>query len=108
MPATDRQRKRQISALIDLLTADKNTACNPQFSIHAAEVLGRVKRDFVSRNTIVEGSGGTVTFVGVHDRRTDYLEFRRKRLKLQDLYHGYFEVRCARHLQIQKLTCWAI
>ena len=86
----------------------KHTAFNPQFRIHATKVLGRVKRDFVSRNTIVKGSGGTVTFVGVHDRRTDYLEFRRKRLKLEDLYHGYFEVRRARHLQIQKLTCRVI
>ena len=71
--------------------------------MHAAAVLERVKRDFISQNTLVGGSGGAVTFVGVHDRRTDYLEFRRKRLKLQDLYKGYFEVRsCTRHLYKHK------
>ncbi len=32
-----------------------------------------------------------VTFVGVHNRRTDYLEFRRKRLGLDNLYEDYFE-----------------
>lgn len=32
-----------------------------------------------------------ITFVGVHNRRTDYLEFRRKRLGLDPLYEDYFE-----------------
>ncbi len=32
-----------------------------------------------------------MTFVGVHNRRTDYLEFRRKRLGLDNLYEDYFE-----------------
>ena len=58
-------------------------------------MLRKVDRDFRLKNAIVEGSGvgSDVTFVGVHDRRTDYLEFRRKRLKLRNLYRGYFEVR---------------
>ena len=59
--------------------------------IRASDVLRKVERDFRLKNEIVEGSA--VTFVGVHDRRTDYLEFRRKRLKLKNLYRGYFEVR---------------
>lgn len=54
-------------------------------------MLRRVESDFRLKNNIAED----VTFVGVHDRRTDYLEFRRKRLKLRDLYRGYFEVRKA-------------
>ena len=29
--------------------------------------------------------------MGIHNRRTDYLEFRRKRLKLDNLYEDYFE-----------------
>ena len=33
-----------------------------------------------------------ITFVGVHNRRTDYLEFRRKRLGLENLYEDYFQV----------------
>ena len=32
-----------------------------------------------------------VTYVGIHNRRTDYLEFRRKHLKLKKLYKEYFE-----------------
>ena len=32
-----------------------------------------------------------ITYVGIHNRRTDYLEFRRKRLKLDNLYEDYFE-----------------
>jgi len=32
-----------------------------------------------------------LTFVGIHNRRTDYLEFRRKRLGLDNLYEDYFE-----------------
>ncbi len=32
-----------------------------------------------------------MTFVGVHNRRTDYLEFRRKRLGLDNLYEDYFQ-----------------
>ncbi len=31
-------------------------------------------------------SSAEITFVGVHNRRTDYLEFRRKRLGLDNLY----------------------
>ena len=34
-----------------------------------------------------------ITYVGVHDRRTDYLEFRVKRLGLENLYEDYFQVR---------------
>ena len=30
-------------------------------------------------------------YVGIHNRRTDYLEFRRKRLGLDNLYEDYFE-----------------
>ena len=29
--------------------------------------------------------------MGIHNRRTDYLEFRRKRLGLDNLYEDYFE-----------------
>lgn len=32
-----------------------------------------------------------ITYVGIHNRRTDYLEFRRKRLGLDNLYEDYFE-----------------
>lgn len=32
-----------------------------------------------------------ITFVGIHNRRTDYLEFRRKRLGLDNLYEDYFD-----------------
>ena len=32
-----------------------------------------------------------ITFVGVHNRRTDYLDFRRRVLKLDNLYEDYFE-----------------
>jgi len=32
-----------------------------------------------------------ITFVGIHNRRTDYLEFRRKRLQLDNLYEDYFQ-----------------
>ena len=32
-----------------------------------------------------------ITYVGIHNRRTDYLEFRRKHLKLKKLYKEYFE-----------------
>ena len=63
---------------------------NPSIRTHAYDVLRKLERDFRLENNMVEGSD--VTFVGVHDRRTDYLEFRRKRLKLRPLYRGYFEV----------------
>lgn len=69
-----------------------NQTIDPPLRTHASDVLRKVERDFrLKKNNIVEGPD--VTFVGVHDRRTDYLEFRRKRLKLRDLYHGYFEVK---------------
>ena len=32
-----------------------------------------------------------ITWVGIHNRRGDYLEFRRKRLGLDNLYEDYFE-----------------
>ena len=32
-----------------------------------------------------------ITYVGIQNRRTDYLEFRRKRLGLDNLYEDYFE-----------------
>jgi len=32
-----------------------------------------------------------ITFVGVHNRRTDYLDFRRRVLKMSNLYEDYFE-----------------
>merc|ERR1712038_1308928 len=60
-----------------------------KFRTHADDVLRQLERDFRLENNMVQGSD--VTFVGVHDRRTDYLEFRRKRLKLRPLYRGYFE-----------------
>ena len=63
---------------------------DPSIRTHAYDVLRKLERDFRLENNMVEGSD--VTFVGVHDRRTDYLEFRRKRLKLRPLYRGYFEV----------------
>ena len=63
---------------------------DPSTRTHAYDVLRKLERDFRLENNMVEGSD--VTFVGVHDRRTDYLEFRRKRLKLRPLYRGYFEV----------------
>lgn len=38
------------------------------------------------------GKDKEITFVGVHNRRTDYLEFRKKRLGLENLYEDYFQV----------------
>ena len=80
-----------------------NPTLHPPLRTRASAVLRKVERDFRLKNAIVEGSGvgSDVTFVGVHDRRTDYLEFRRKRLKLRDLYRGYFEVRWVWELETQ-------
>ena len=63
---------------------------DPSIRTHAEHMLRKLERNFRLENNMLEGSD--VTFVGVHDRRTDYLEFRRKRLKLRALYRGYFEV----------------
>ena len=41
----------------------------------------------VGNNT---GIGGEITFVGVHNRRSDHIEFMRERLKLEPLNETFF------------------
>jgi len=39
----------------------------------------------------VDIKSSELTYIGIHNRRTDYLEFRRRRLGLENLYEDYFE-----------------
>lgn len=55
----------------------------PQFQRHADITLGGIAKKADLK--------GEIVFVGVHNRRTDYLEFRKKRLGLENLYEDYFQ-----------------
>jgi hypothetical protein len=56
---------------------------------HVSSTLSRVEKDFRSKTGLDPSS--EVTFVGVHNRRTDYLSFRKRRLGLDSLRDDYFE-----------------
>ena len=60
----------------------------PQFRNHADKTLAEVAEK--ARQILGLKKKDEITFVAVHNRRTDYLEFRKKRLKLDPLREDYF------------------
>ena len=58
------------------------------FRDHANKILSEIAKK------VEQDSDAKVelTFVGIHNRRTDYLEFRKRRLGLDNLYEDYFQV----------------
>lgn len=60
----------------------------PLFRDHVSKTFNEVKVE--ARKILDLRKGDEITFVGIHNRRTDYLEFRKKRLKLEELRDDYF------------------
>jgi len=61
----------------------------PKFRMFADRALADVARRYRKAKGLPKKT--EVTFVGVHNRRTDYLDFRQKKLQLDNLYEDYFE-----------------
>ncbi len=59
--------------------------------MHAERIVAKISREMRSKHDLT--ADDEITFVGVHNRRTDYLSFRKRRLGLDNLREDYFEVR---------------
>ena len=79
------------------------------FRRHAEITLGEIAKKIDSKEKKTKKKKKNldpITFVGVHDRRTDYLEFRVKRLGLENLYEDYFQVRRKIILEKKSISSW--